>query len=286
MARKTDDVTPAGTTAKKKAAKKAARKPTSKKAAKKAPAKKAPTKKAAAKKRPAKKVAKKVPAKKAPAKKTPAKKVSKKVPAKKTAAKKTAAKKTPAKKAAVSAADGLEGLVHRLIAGVAERGLSVVYSSVGDAALATIGFANFVPPPSYRRAMAAFGALRVLDSEGEIVGLSIFTPAEVAQVTRGRVRVPPGVRWEDAQGRPCTITTDHLIAFAEGPRGCVWCFDAAAVGPDGEMPVVSHDEDEPLRARDVATGAPVSSKPPDHPDFTAWLVGQVESVCAPPRPRD
>jgi len=95
--------------------------------------------------------------------------------------------------------------------------------------------------------------------------------------------VPAGVRWKDEQGRACTITTDHLVAFAAGPSGCVWCFDASAGA--GELPVVAHDQDEPMHARDVETGAPVSSRAPDYPDFMAWLAGQVEALCAPPRRR-
>lgn len=240
-----------------------------------------------------KKVAGKKAAKKAGAKKTAAKKVAKKTaPAKKTAAKKvakkTAARKVAAKpKAATTAAapEGLEALVFRLITAAAERGLSVVYGAIGDAALAAASplFGEREPPASYRRFMASFGSLRVLDGDGEVAGLCVYTPAEVARATADCVRVPAGVTWEDELGRACTITTDHLVAFAAGPSGCVWCFDASA--PAGELPVVWHDQDEPLHARAVGSGAPVSSRAPDYPDFMAWLAGQVEALCAPPRRR-
>lgn len=240
-----------------------------------------------------KKVAGKKAAKKAGAKKTAAKKVAKKTaPAKKTAAKKvakkTAVRKVAAKpKAATTAAapEGLEALVFRLITAAAERGLSVVYGAIGDAALAAASplFGAAAPPASYRRFMASFGSLRVLGDDGEVAGLCVYTPAEVARATADVVRVPAGVSWEDEQGRACTITTDHLVAFAAGPSGCVWCFDASA--PAGELPVVCHDQDEPLHARAVGSGAPVSSRAPDYPDFMAWLAGQVEALCAPPRRR-
>lgn len=255
------------------AAKAAAKAVAAKKAAKKAPAKKtAPAKKRAAKKAPAKERA----AKKASAKKTAAKKVAAKA--------KTAKATNAAVATAVAAPEGLAVLVFRLITAAAERGLSVVYGALGDAALAAVVplFGEAGPPASYRRFMASFGSLRVLDDDGEVEGLCVYTPAEVARATADVVRVPAGVTWEDEQGRACTISTDHLVAFAAGPSGCVWCFDASA---PGELPVVCHDQDEPLHARAAGTGAPVSSRAPDYADFMAWLAGQVEALCAPPRRR-
>lgn len=257
-----------------------AKKAVARTAAKTATSKKAAAKKAAAKVAPAKKVAKKAAAKKAAGKKTAAKKGAKKTGAKKRA------RPTTAKTAPVAPrAEGIEALVYRLITAAAERGLGVVYGALGDAALAEVEswFGKVELPASYRRFMASFGSLRVLGDDGEVEGLCVFTPAEVARVTRGVVRVPAGVRWKDEQGRPCTITTDHLIAFADGPRGCVWCFDASAAA--GELPVVAHDQDEPIYARDVETGASMTDRPPHYPDFMAWLAGQVEAFCAPPRRR-
>lgn len=260
-----------------------------------APAKRAATKKAAVKKTAAKKAA----SKKTAAKKTAVKKpAAKKSPTKKTAAKeaptkKTAAKKSPAKKTAKVAPPvviDVESLVYKLVAAAAERDASVVYGALSPAAIDGIAAivppaVQFVPPPSYRKFMAAFGSLRVLDADGEVAGFCVYTPKEVAEQTRNYVRIPAGVRWEDEDGRPCTLSTDHLVAFArEGVEGR-WCFDASAPGPGGELPVCYHHQDEPLHARSRESGARVSSRGHDYPDFLAWLIGQIEEFCAPPRDR-
>jgi hypothetical protein len=254
---------------------------------------------AASKKRPAKKAAaKKVAVKKTAAKKTAVKKTAakksavKKTAAKKTAAKKSAAKKTAAKKTAASpVVIDVESLIYQLIAEAAERDCSVVYGALSAAAIDGIaaaieppfGSVEFTPPPSYRKFMAAFGSLRVLDGDGELAGFCVYTPAEIAAKTRGFVHVPAGVRWEDEAGRPCTLTTNNLIAFADTGGEAKWCFDTAAPGPGGELPVCWHHQDEPLHARSRETGAPVSGRAHDYPDFLAWLVGQVEEFCSPRR---
>jgi hypothetical protein len=235
--------------------------------------------------------AKAAPAKRAAAKKTAVKKAA----AKKTAAKKTAAKKTAAKKTAKAAPAkpvviDVESLVYQLVAAAAERDASVVYGALplpaidGIAAIVPPGV-QFVPPPSYRKFMAAFGSLRALDADGELAGFCVYTPKEVASKTRQFVRIPAGVRWEDEDGRPCTLSTDHLLAFANAGPEAQWCFDASAPGPGGELPVCYHHQDEPMHARSRESGARVSSRGHDYPDFLAWLIGQIEEFCAPPRKR-
>lgn len=262
---------------------------------------------------------KRVAAKKAAAKKPAAKKVAakkpaaKKVAAKKTATKKAATKKTATKRAAAtrkaaraksSAARSVskarstapvvidvEALVYRLIGAAAERDLSVVYGALSGAALDAIassivpefGTVQFTPPPSYRRFMAAFGSLRVLDADGEVAGFCVYTPGEVAEQTRDFVHVPAGVGWEDDDGRECTLTTNHLIAFADAGGEARWCFDTEAPGPGGELPVCLHHQDEPLHARSRESGAQVSERAHDYPDFLSWLIGQVNEFCEPPR---
>jgi hypothetical protein len=240
---------------------------------------------------------KKTAVKKAAAKKTEVSKktVAKKPAAKKAAVKKPAAKKQPAKKVAKAAPAkpvviDVESLVYKLVASAAERDASVVYGALPPAAIDGIAAivppaVQFVPPPSYRKFMAAFGSLRALDADGEIVEFCVYTPKEVAAQTRSYVRIPAGVRWEDEDGRPCTLSTDHLIAFARAGVEGRWCFDASAPGSGGELPVCYHHQDEPLHARSRESGAQVSSRGHDYPDFLAWLIGQVEEFCAPPHKR-
>lgn len=262
--------------------------------AKAAPARRSAAKKSAAKKSPAKKS----PVKKTATKTSPAKKAA----AKKSAAKKTATKGSPAKKSAEKQATAakaavpkpvvidVESLVYRLVAAAAERDASVVYGALSSAAIDAIAAVvpppvQFSPPPSYRTFMAAFGSLRVLDADGEIAGFCVYTPKEVAAQTLSYVRIPEGVRWEDEDGRPCTLSTDRLIAFARAGVEGRWCFDAGAPGPGGELPVCYHHQDEPLHARSRESGARVSSRGHDYPDFFAWLIGQVEEFCDPRRRR-
>lgn len=269
-----------------------------------APSKRTAAKKTATKKAPARKTTKKAAAKKIAAKKVAAKKAAaKKTAAKKTAAKKPAPKKAarakssrpakPASKASSSApvVIDVEALVYRLIGAAAERDLSVVYGALSGAALDAIatsivpefGTVQFTPPPSYRRFMAAFGSLRVLDADGEVAGFCVYTPGEVAEQTRDFVHVPDGVGWEDDDGRECTLTTNHLIAFADAGGEVRWCFDTDAPGPGGELPVCLHHQDEPQHARSRETGAQVTARAHDYPDFMSWLIGQVDNFCEPPR---
>lgn len=180
-------------------------------------------------------------------------------------------------------ADGLDALVYGLIAAAAERDLGAVYGAAPAAALDELAAAlrpavEFVPPPSWRAFMAAFGSLRVLDAAGEVVDLCVYTPREAAAHTREHVRVGPEVRWVDDDGSEHAISTDHLVAFADAGGGGQWCFDTSAPGP--EYPVCCHHPEEPLFARKREGGGRVAAEAHEYPDFTAWLRGEIGEFMA------
>lgn len=189
------------------------------------------------------------------------------------------AKKTGSKrKVRDNGEGGLEALVYGLIAAAAERDLGAVYGAVPAAALDELVAAlrpevEFVPPPSWRAFMAAFGSLRVLDAAGEVAELCVYTPREAAAHTKQHVRVGPGVLWVDDDGSEHAISTDHLVAFADAGGGGQWCFDTSA--PGSELPVCCHHSEEPLFARKRDGGARVSAEAHEYPDFTAWLRGEI-----------
>ncbi len=140
------------------------------------------------------------------------------------------------------------------------------------------GKVHYEPPPSYRAVLNQFGPLDYpLDDDD--AGFRLLTPREVVVDTRELVHVPKGVEWEDASGRACIISTNHLVAFAEWPldHESRWCFDIEAQTRDGESPVYFHDQDEPMCAKDVKTGQWVNptSQKPAYANFSAWLEAAV-----------
>lgn len=238
-----------------------------------------------------KKAAKKS-AKKSPAKKRPV--------AKKSAAKKTArrAKKAPARVALRSAPaskrSSVESLIDALIARAAKFAESngarlQIEPGLTDAQIDAIaksikphtGPFSFPIPPSYRAFLKRHGGIYLTGGEFHPDAFGILGPADIKTDTRELVHVPKGVEWETEAGDPCVIGTNHLVAFAVADSEARWCFCTDSVGPDGELPVYYHHQDEPRCAKDVKTGAWInpSAKKPSFRSFPEWLRAYVEAFC-------
>ncbi len=171
---------------------------------------------------------------------------------------------------------GLDALVYGLIAAAAERDLGAVYGAAPATAIDELVAAlrpavEFVPPPSWRAFMAAFGSLRVLDAAGEVVDLCVYTPREAAAHTRER-HVGPEVRWVDDDGSEHAITTDHLVRVRRRRRRRALVLrHPARPGPSTPYCIIRRSRCSPCKREG---GGRVSAEAHEFADFTAWLRGE------------
>ena len=168
------------------------------------------------------------------------------------------------------------------------------------------GSLAYAPPPSYRRFLARHGSLEVLVPikersevtvgrhllpfagvgmpsrsgvthaiEGELrawTGLGVYAPRDAAKVTRELVFVD----------EPAAIRTSHLVAFAphELSPALTTCFVTDRADDRGELPVIVHDRDEPVYARQL-DGAPIDPGVWDELPWTSfgdWLDARVSAA--------
>ena len=138
------------------------------------------------------------------------------------------------------------------------------------------GSLAYAPPPSYRRFLARHGSLEVLvPVEGELrawTGLGVYAPRDAAKVTRELVFVD----------EPAAIRTSHLVAFAphELSPALTTCFATDRADDRGELPVIVHDRDEPVYARQL-DGAPIDPGVWDELPWTSfgdWLDARVSAA--------
>jgi hypothetical protein len=237
---------------------------------------------------------------KARAKRT-AKPITKKKPARASKAKAYATKPAPRKAAAKVAArakrggNGVDDLFDALLARASKHAAShgarlQLEPGLTDAQISSLarsirphfGTCSFVAPPSYRAFLKKHGGVYVTGGEFHPDAFAILGPADIRTDTHDLVHVPRGVEWETEAGDPCTITTNHLVAFASaGDSEARWCFCTDAPGPDGELPVYYHHQDEPRCAKNAKTGAWINptAKKPAYRSFVEWLRAYVEAFC-------
>jgi hypothetical protein len=137
----------------------------------------------------------------------------------------------------------------------------------------------FPVPPSFRAFLGQVGAVGVggYDKDGDFdeTGFRVLPPKEIFSDTRELVHVPKGVEWEDAKGKPCTISTNHLVAFGEigGDGEGRWCFATTEPQKSGELGVYYHHQDEPRCAKNAKTGEWIDRRAsrPEFDGFIAWL---------------
>jgi hypothetical protein len=171
-----------------------------------------------------------------------------------------------------------KGAKLQLEPGLTDAQISAVEKSIRP----HFGACAFSAPPSYRSFLRKHGGVYLTGDQFHPDAFAILGPADIRTDTRELVHVPRGVEWETEAGDPCTITTNHLVAFASaGDSEARWCFCTDAPGPDGELPVYYHHQDEPRCAKDVKSGAWINptAKKPAYRSFPEWLRAYVEAFC-------
>lgn len=142
------------------------------------------------------------------------------------------------------------------------------------------GEIRWVPPPSFRAALASHGALsatRLVPAVDRQIGFSLFGSDEIGAANEDLVHMPERVSRDPG----VYLTTNHLVGFASSGHEAVWCFDVTSADGNGEYPVYYHHQDEP-RARLLATGAWESpaDATPDFMSFAQWLETMTAGLTA------
>lgn len=156
-----------------------------------------------------------------------------------------------------------------------------------EAVVPHFGALSWMPPPSYRAALAAWGpfaALREDVATGANKGFTLVGDDAIGSLNEDLVHMPEGVSRDDG----VTLTTNHLVGFAEAGGEAVWCFDVTKADANGEYPIYYHHQDEP-RARLLHDGAPGPWENPDDatPDFASfrhWLEAMAVTMTMPTPP--
>jgi hypothetical protein len=222
----------------------------------------------------------------------------KKAVAKKAIAKKPVAKKPVAKKKAssvVSTRNDLDKVFDSLIQKASRHiegrgGRLVIEKGMSDDAIEKLcgsikphyGSLSYALSPAYRAFLRKYGGVYAEGGGYHPDTFAILGPQDVKNDTRELVHVPKGVEWENERDEAVKITTNHLVAFASaGDSEGRWCFAVDTPGPDGELPVYFHHQDDPRSARDAKTGEWIypSAAKPAYPDFVSWLREYVDEFC-------
>ena len=175
----------------------------------------------------------------------------------------------------------IEGKGGHLVAekGLTDQGIAALTKSIKP----HYGHFDYPIPPSYRAFLKSYGGVYVEGGGFHPDTFAILGPKDVQNDTRELVHVPKGVEWENELDQPVKITTNHLVAFASaGDSEGRWCFAVDLPGPDGELPVFFHHQDDPRSARNAKNGEWLyaSGAKPAYPDFVSWLRDYVDELCA------
>lgn len=107
----------------------------------------------------------------------------------------------------------------------------------------------------------------------------IYGPKDIKATTRFTVHVPKDVGLGSDDG---PITTNHLLGFAgtDYSPDVTWCFNTSERGRNGEYAILMHDQDEPLSARYIRSGAYIDAKhaKAKHKDLAGWLTAYVDAI--------